>query len=221
MHHGKNFVWNSFLEAWILTFTPILQEFCTSKMTNKLRVCGGKDCTMIMLIGVDFILSQRQTFKWLLIIVSHSMPMGSKIQANNSFIETCLYSGPQCSSLTFFLMNCIHYLLLHGISQNWLKGTQKAKMKKKKLEIRYGITWKLSKESEAHKIHFPFGNGVACRVGLKTLNSTVNTKVWMTQLQKSIGEETVKKEKRNHAEPSLKTPKTQKKEKRKKKRYRY
>ena len=50
-------------------------------------------------------------------------------------------------------------------------------MKKKKLEIRYGITWKLGKESEAHKIHFPFGNGVACRVGLKTLNSTVNAKV--------------------------------------------
>ena len=38
----------------------------------------------------------------------------------------------------------------------------------------------------------------------------------MTQLQKSIGEETVKKE-RNHAEPSLKTPKTQKKRKKKKK----
>lgn len=60
-------------------------------------------------------------------------------------------------------------------------------MKKKKLEIRYGITWRLGKESEAHKIHFPFGNGVACRVGLKTLNGTVKIqKVCMTQ--KSIGE---------------------------------
>ena len=39
----------------------------------------------------------------------------------------------------------------------------------------------------------------------------------MTQLQKSIGEETVKKEKRNHAEPSLKTPKAQPKKKKKKK----
>ena len=42
----------------------------------------------------------------------------------------------------------------------------------------------------------------------------------MTQLQKSIGEETVKKEKRNHAEPSLKTPKAQPKKKKKKK-YQY
>ena len=58
-----------------------------------------------------------------------------------------------------------------------IKRNPKGKNEKKKLEIRYGITWKLSKESEAHKIHFPFGNGVACRVGLKTLNSTVNTKV--------------------------------------------
>ena len=158
----------------------------------------------------------------IMIIVSHSMPMGSGVQdpsqlANNRFFWDMFIYCPTVFITYFFFFFDKQY---SSLTVAWnltklIKRNPKGKNEKKKLEIRYGITWKLSKESEAHKIHFPFGNGVACRVGLKTLNSTVNTKVWMTQLQKSIGEETVKKEKRNHAEPSLKTPKTQQKKKKK------
>ena len=108
------------------------------------------------------------------------MPMGSKTprsKPTTGFIETCLYSGPQCSSLTFFFDELYSLLTVAWNLIKLIKRNPKGKNEKKKLEIRYGITWKLGKESEAHKIHFPFGNGVACRVGLKTLNSTVNAKV--------------------------------------------
>lgn len=84
-------------------------------------------------------------------------------------------------------------------------------MKKKKLEIRYGITWRLGKESEAHKIHFLFGNVVPCRVGLKTLNYCKNTKSLNDPKVNRRGKEKVKKPRRTVVKNSKNT--TQKKKK--------